>query len=217
MGYTRTLSETYGGGGWDVTFEDLKRLGDWEYALGVNFMNQHLSHMTIVGARKYDYPPVFTSLSPWWSNYKRLNDYFARLSLLLSQGEQVNSTLILEPTTTLWLYYSYSTGHPKVMEIGSNFQHFITKLEKAQVEYDLGSENIIKDQGSVKRVIRSGKRAYSQVVIPPMTENLNKETFKLLKAFVEAGGELSRFKAYLGGWQENAALERFFSQTTHRC
>ena len=41
-------------------FKDFKRLGDWEYALGVNFMNQHLAHMTLTGARKYDYPPVFT-------------------------------------------------------------------------------------------------------------------------------------------------------------
>ena len=64
-GCVRTLSETYGGGGWDETFRDFKRLVDWEYALGVNFMNQHLSHMTIAGARKYDYPPVFTRLSPW--------------------------------------------------------------------------------------------------------------------------------------------------------
>jgi hypothetical protein len=118
----------------------------------------------------------------------------------------------------LWLYYSYSTGHPKVMEIGSNFQHFITKLEKAQVEYDLGSENIIKDQGSIKRgSFVVGKRAYGQVVIPPMTENLNKETFKLLKAFVEAGGKLIAFsKPTLVDGQESAELERF-SRTTHRC
>lgn len=30
-GCVRTLSETYGGGGWDETFRDFKRLGDWEY------------------------------------------------------------------------------------------------------------------------------------------------------------------------------------------
>lgn len=53
--------------------------------------------MTIVGARKYDYPPVFTRLSPWWEDYKVLNDYFARLSLVLSQGEQMNDILVLEP------------------------------------------------------------------------------------------------------------------------
>lgn len=194
MGYVRTLSETYGGGGWDETFRDFKRLGDWEYALGVNFMNQHLSHMTIVGARKYDYPPVFTRLSPWWSDYKALNDYFARLSLVLSQGEQLNDILILEPTTTIWLYYSHAVNHPRCMEIGNSFQHFVTTLEKAQAEYDLGSENIIKDHGSVKagRFI-VGKRAYEKVVLPPMTENLDARTFELLEAFVETGGELILF------------------------
>ena len=216
MGYVRTLSETYGGGGWDVTFEDLKRLGDWEYVLGVNFMNQHLSHMTITGARKYDYPPVFTSLSPWWSNYKTLNDYFARLSMILSQGEQVNDILILEPTTTAWLYYSYINGHPKTMEIGVNFQNFVTKLEKSQVEYDLGSENIIKDQGKISQnSFVVGKRAYKKVVIPPMTENLNATTFELLKQFVAAGGTLIAFsKPTLVDGKECEEIQRFFSSNS---
>ena len=39
----------------------------------------------------------------------------------------------------------------KSSEIGQAFQTFITTLEKNQVEYDLGSENIIKDMGSVQK------------------------------------------------------------------
>lgn len=218
MGYTRTLSETYGGGGWDETFEDFKRLGDWEYVLGVNFMNQHLSHMTIVGARKYDYPPVFTSLSPWWSNYKTQNDYFGRLSLILSQGEQMNDILVLEPTTTAWLYFSYIRGHAKTMEVGINFQNFVTQLEKSQVEYDLGSENIIKDRATIKNgsfVI--GKRGYKKVVLPPMTENLNALTFKLLKEFVKSGGELITFSIpELIDGKESAELASFFKENASR-
>lgn len=193
-GRTRTLSETYGGGGWDETFEDFKRLGDWEYVLGVNFMNQHLSHMTLAGARKYDYPPVFTSVSPWWSDYKTLNDYFGRLSLLLSQGEQLNDYLVIEPTTTVWLYFSYYRGHDKTMEVGRWFQDFVTKLEKRQVEYDLGSEHTIRDMGSVKgnRFV-VGERAYHTVVIPPKMDNVNSRTFELLKLFVKGGGKIIAF------------------------
>lgn len=216
MGYVRTLSETYGGGGWDVTFEDLKRLGDWEYVLGVNFMNQHLSHMTLTGARKYDYPPEFNSISPWWNNYKTQNDYFARLSLLLSQGEQINDILILEPTTTAWLYYSYSSRHPKLMEVGTNFQNFITKLEKSQVEYDLGSENIIKDNGSInnKRFV-VGERSYKKVVIPPLTENINSVTYNLLKDFVEEGGEVIAFSIpTLIDGKMSSELKTFFEKYT---
>ena len=214
LGYSRTLSETYGGGGWDETFTDFKRLGDWEYVLGVNFMNQHLAHMTIVGARKYDYPPVFTSLSPWWNNYKTLNDYFARLSLLLSQGEQLNDILVLEPTTTVWMYYSYVRSNEKVMSIGTNFQRFVTTLEKNQVEYDLGSENIIKDNGRIKNgKFCIGKRSYNKVVIPPMTENINDETFALLEKFVKSGGKLIAFSqpTRING-KENARLSRFWEE-----
>lgn len=218
MGYTRTLSETYGGGGWDETFEDFKRLGDWEYVLGVNFMNQHLSHMTITGARKYDYPPVFSSLSPWWANYKTQNDYFGRLSLILSQGEQMNDILILEPTTTAWLYYSYVRGHARTMEVGVSFQNFVTRLEKSQVEYDLGSENIIKDRALVKKgLFVVGKRGYKKVVIPPMTENLNTKTFRLLKDFVKSGGELIIFSTpTLIDGKESAELATFFQENAAR-
>ena len=194
MGYIRTLSETYGGGGWEVTFEDFKRLGDWEYVLGVNFMNQHLSHMTISGARKYDYPPVFTSHSPWWNDYKSQNDYFARLSLVLSQGEQLNDILVIEPTTTAWLYNKLGKRNDKLNELGNNFSAFVTKLEKKQVEYDLGSENIIKNQCSVNNgLFVVGKRSYKKVVIAPMTENLDAKTVALLQRFVQQGGEILAF------------------------
>ena len=72
LGLRRTLSETYGGGGWDLRFEDMKRLGDWEYVLGVNFMNQHLAFETLAGARKYDYPQSFSYHEPWWKHYHAL-------------------------------------------------------------------------------------------------------------------------------------------------
>lgn len=199
MGYKRTLSETYGGGGWDETFKDFKRLGDWEYVLGVNFMNQHLSHMTLEGARKYDYPPVFTYHSPWWDNYKGLNDYFARLSMVMSKGEQQNDILVLEPTSTLWCYYTHYSpagANPSLMGIGTNFQAFVTTLEKSQVEYDLGSENIIKDRGRVengKFII--GKASYSTVVLPPDMENLNSPTFALLREFAAQGGKILAFNS----------------------
>ena len=195
-GCNRTLSETYGGGGWDETFKDFKRLGDWEYALGVNFMNQHLAHMTLTGARKYDYPPVFTYHSPWWPDYRELNDYYGRLSFVMSKGIQKNDILVLEPNSTLWSYYVHAGSSPKLMEIGTNFQAFVTTLEKNQVEYDLGSEKIIKVLGKVEngRFI-VGNASYSTVVLPPMMETLNKPTFNLLQQFVEQGGQIITFSA----------------------
>jgi hypothetical protein len=194
-GRSRTLSETYGGSGWELNFTEMKRNGDWEYALGVNLMNQHLTYFTLAGARKYDYPPSFDYHEPWWKDYKYINDHYARLSLALSSGKQVNDILVLEPSTTAWLYDSYTKRNPRVKEIGQSFQSFVTKLEKDQVEYDLGSESIMKTLGSVtKGKLVIGQCSYSTVVIPPMNENLDLSTYKLLKKFVSAGGKLILFE-----------------------
>jgi hypothetical protein len=219
LGYRRTLSETYGGGGWEETFRDFKRLGDWEYALGVNFMNQHLSHLSIAGARKYDYPPTFSAHSPWWPYYRQLNMHYARLSMALSSGEQVNDILILEPTTSVWMYYAYRYSNPTYMAIGKTFQQFVSALEKAQVEYDLGSENIIKDRGAVKQnKFTVGRRAYSKVVIPPMTENLDAPTFALLQEFAKNGGTILAYAqpAYVDGVSSEALRAFFTSENVTR-
>ncbi|MBO9618262.1 MAG: hypothetical protein J7539_04425 [Niabella sp.] len=191
LGKERTLCETYGGAGWDLTFKDMKRLGDWEYALGVNFMNQHLSWMSMVGARKYDYPTTFSYQNSWWPYYKPLNEYFARLSYILSRGVQRNHILILEPTTTVWMYQTHDKKSNQFYAIGNNFQAFITRLEKEQAEYDLGSENIIRDHGAViNGLFKVGNASYHTVVLPPGMENVDKQTYLLLKQFVANGGKL---------------------------
>ena len=193
LGRKRTLSESYGGAGWDLRFEDMKRLGDWEFALGVNFMNQHLSWHTMAGARKYDYPPSFSYQAPWWKHYRILGDYFGRLSLALASGEQINPVLVIEPTTTAWMYAG-AQPNPRMKELGEAFQQFITRLEKMQGEYDLGSENIIRDHGRVEKgrfVV--GRRTYELLVLPPGTENLESPTVKLVEAFLNAGGRVLSF------------------------
>jgi hypothetical protein len=217
-GRSRKLSETYGGSGWDLTFTEMKRNGDWEYALGVNLMNQHLTYFTLAGARKYDYPPSFDYHEPWWNDYKYINDHYARLSLTLSSGKQVNDILVLEPTTTAWLYDSYAKRNPRVGEIGQTFQSFVTKLEKNQVEYDLGSESILKTLGSVsKGKIVVGNCSYSTIVIPPLTENLDRSTFRLLKKFVSTGGILVAFSIpELTDGKPNEEIKSFFENNSDK-
>lgn len=188
MGCERTLCEAYGAGGWDLRFEDMKRIGDWLYVLGVNTLDEHLSYITIRGARKRDHPQSFSYHEPWWDSYHIMAEYFTRLSLIMSQGKQVNKILVLEPTTTAWMYQ----GDRKQLDpLGERFQKLVTDLAKAQVEFDLGCEDIIARHGSVNddRFV-VGERSYHTVVLPPDTENLHSKTLGLLKAYAENGGRL---------------------------
>jgi len=187
MGYKRTLSETYGAGGWDLRFEDMKRIADWQYALGVNTTNEHLSYVTIRGARKRDHPQSFSYHAAWWNEYHLLEDYHTRISYALTRGEQVNHVLLIEPTTTAWMYQ----GNSNLTKIGNEFQAFVNSLESHQAEYDLASEDMIARWGKVedgKFVIN--KRAYDLVILPPNMENINGKTLELLTAYTQAKGKL---------------------------
>jgi hypothetical protein len=190
----RTLSETYGGSGWELTFRDMKRLGDWQYTLGVNFLNQHLSYMTLKGRRKGDFPQSFLTHAPYWKDYGVLAKYFARLSLALSRGKQINHTLIIEPTTSGWMYYSPTAEMDKLDEIEEGFRQLMDGMEKHQLEYDLGAENIIKDQGAVKgSEFIIGERAYDILILPLHFENIDDTTWKLLQQYVQNGGKVFSF------------------------
>lgn len=191
LGRTRTLSETYGASGWDLTFEDQKRIGDWEYALGVNLLNQHLSYMTIAGARKRDHPLSFSYHEPWWPHYGLLADYFGRLSVAMSKGRQLSRVLVLEPTTTAWMYYSPESPSPRLDEIGRGFQDLLNGLEAAQVEYDLGSEWTLKTHGRVSgRALAVGEASYDLLVLPDGVECVSADTAGLLELYLKKGGRV---------------------------
>jgi len=147
-----------------------------------------------MGDRKHDFPQSFSFHSPYWNYYPYQADYFARLSLALSSGEQKNNILVIEPTTTLWMYYDPSGKNEKIFALGQAFEDFIDRLEKHQVEYDLGCENIIRDRGKAaggKLIIN--KRDYNMVVLPPGLQNLEKATVTLLEKYLAGGGKILSF------------------------
>ncbi len=203
LGKKRTLCEAYGASGWGLCFEDMKRIGDWLYVLGINTLDQHLSDITIRGARKWDYPQSFSYHEPWWKAYHVLAGYFTRLSAAMSQGEQINRVLLIEPTTSAWMYQLhdfdfYATPFrqdPNMKEIGDRFQDLVNLLERAQVEYDIGCEDILMRHGEVPTDVEPprlviGRRAYTTVILPPCTENLNEQTMRLLEEYVKSGGRV---------------------------
>ncbi len=190
-GARRRFSETYGGAGWQVSFKDLKRLVDWECALGVNFVNQHLSYFSMQGVRKFDYPPTFSYQEPWWGDYSFLGDYTARISLALSAGEQINRILVIQPNTTAWMYHSDADRHDEIMELSKTFKLFLMELESSQLEYDLGSEQVIKRFGEMTdEGLRIGKRVYSKIILPPGMRNIDSSTRDKISQFIDYGNNL---------------------------
>lgn len=186
LGRKRTFVELYGAGGWDLRFQDMKRIADWLQVLGVNTMDEHLSYITLRGARKRDHPQSFSYHEPWWDAYHVHAQYMTRLSAALSEGEQVNKILVIEPTTTAWMYQGNGA---KLREVGDSFFKLLMALEAAQIEYDLGDEDVIARHGQVEgNQFKIGQRGYSFVVLPACMDNLGRRTVNLLTGFLQTGG-----------------------------
>ena len=113
------------------------------------------------------------------------------MSAALSSGKQVNTVLVIEPTTSAWMYYSPSRSSERLDAIGTRFQDFVNALEAAQIEYDLASEHTLSTSAGVeKNRLLIGQREYKLVILPPGLENINRESLRLLDQFLGAGGKV---------------------------
>ncbi|MEW4370152.1 glycosyl hydrolase [Paenibacillus kandeliae] len=189
LGQKFVLSETFGCSGWNVSFADLKWIAEWQYVHGINLMCQHLEGYSMRGIRKRDYPPSLYYQQPWWSDYSRFNDYFSRLSLLLSESTPQHDILLLHPIRSAWLVYNNRT-YEEGERLNRDFVAVSEWLCGLHYGHDYGSESIIDGHGHVQQgefVI--GQSSYRTVILPPML-TISSYTLDLLLQLLEQGGQV---------------------------
>lgn len=201
LGKKFVLSETFALCGWDVSFEELKWIAEWQYVNGVNWMCQHLEGYTLRGLRKRDYPPSLFYQQSWWNEYKLFNDYFARLGVLLTSGVNVANVLLIHPMKSAWIYYNF-TNHPKLQKLNDDFVKVSEHLSGAHIDYHYGDETIMFKHARVEGAkLIVGQCQYTIVILPPML-TIDKNTAKLLMKFIENGGcviSIEQFPKLLDG------------------
>ena len=188
FGMDRVLSELYGATGYNFSFEAQKWAGDWQMAKGINLLCQHLTHYTMKGGAKRDYPPSYGYQSPWWRHYRHMADYQARLTYALRQGRPVRDILVIHPLTSAWTLMGAVASTHGVALIEQPFKALLKRLPDMHRDYDLGDETLMAKHGRVQgRALRVGQAAYRVVIVPGMV-NLESSTLKLLESFQKAGG-----------------------------
>lgn len=199
LGKRRMLSETYGCTGWEFTFDGQKWVGDWQFVHGVNIRCQHLALYSIAGCRKRDYPPAFNYQTPWWSKNHDIDDYFSRISLVMTDGDAVRDLLVLHPVSTAWSRLGcnpYGVPHrsrdrdlPAINQYGEEFNRFLAYLSGSHYDYDLADELILSQEGRTEDgKLTVGRISYSVAVIPPV-DTMLRSTYELLRRFLDQGGK----------------------------
>ncbi len=187
----RIMSETFGGGGWEMSFRDFREILDWECVLGVNYVVPHLSHYSLRGCRKRDYPPVFLDCAPWWPELRLINDYCARLCYALSSGRPRVRVAVLMPLSDAWQTPRHDPSAAEALErLGVSTDSLLKELAAAQWEFDLVDELNLAENGYAESDrICVGRAQYPVLILPPV-HSLYSKALERIESFVQGGGRL---------------------------
>ena len=185
------LSELYGVTGWDFDFRGHKLQGDWQAALGVTVRVHHLSWVSMKGEAKRDYPASINYQSPWWQDYRFVEDHFARVNTALTRGTPLVRVGVIHPVESYWLHFGPGdqTGGIR-QQMDENFQNLTKWMLKGGIDFDFICESQLPDQCTQGGApLKVGKMAYDAIVVP-QCETLRSTTLERLEAFQKAGGKL---------------------------
>ncbi|MBE6301337.1 MAG: hypothetical protein E7085_05710 [Parabacteroides distasonis] len=217
-GISRRLSELFGIGGQNMSFEDRMWITSWHTIMGVNFMCPHLYLYSMKGERKRDYPPTISHQQPYWSQNKLFEDYSARLCYFATVGKTKAEVCIISPIESDYIdEVPKGSIYTEKIDWDTPFEDLMNQLMAMQVNSDIGDEGIIAEIGSVDDgCFKIGQMNYQVVILPPM-RTIRPSTLELLEAFAKEGGDVlvvDRYPDFVEGKENKEAIEQLKSYST---
>ena len=196
FGKEGVLSELYGVTGWDCDFRTYKHQGDWQAALGITVRVPHLSWYSMQGEAKRDYPASISYQSPWYKEWGKIEDHFARVNTALTRGKAKVKIAVVHPVESFWLHWGPNDKTASIREdTDARFQDLTRWLVEGCIDFDFISESLFPQLcEKAGAPLRVGEMAYDAVIVPGC-ETLRSTTLERLEAFQTAGGRL----IFLGG------------------
>ena len=200
-GRRHILSELYGCSGWQMSFADYKEVGDWQALFGINLRCPHMSWYTMKGEAKRDYPASIFFQSGWYKDFKYVEDYYARLGLLLAQGSPVCDLLVISPVESVSaqvavdVFNGLNPATEELSGIEQRYSDLFGWIEGAHVDFDYGDEDILARRAKVVRapgggaILKVGEAAYRTVFVGNMA-TIRSSTLALLRKFARKGGKI---------------------------
>jgi len=190
-----TLSELYGSTDWDCDFKTYKLQGDWQAALGITIRVPHLSHMSLQGEAKRDWPASIFNQSPWYKEYASVENYFSRLHTVLTRGKARVNIGVIHPVESMWMLFGpVDQTEEKRKELERSFKAIVDWLLYGTLDFDFLSESLLPEQckntfDCADKKFCVGEMQYQAVLVPNML-TIRSTTLELLEKFHAAGGQI---------------------------
>lgn len=191
-GCSGVMSELGGVTGWTFPFAAHKAHGDWQAALGVTLRVPHLAWLSMRGEAKRDYPAPVGPQSPWFPEFRILEDHFARINVLMTRGQPVVRVGVVHPLESCWLHYAVGGRATRQRaQLDDRFENLTRWLLFHCIDFDFVSESLLPGQFHDERdgLFHVGKMAYQALILPGL-ETIRSSTLDCLEAFAERGGHL---------------------------
>ena len=191
LGKRQILSESFAMCGWNVSFEELRRIAEYQMVHGVTLLCQHLAPYSLGGIRKRDAPAALFVQQPWWKEYRHFNDFISRVGMLLTLGNVHFSVLVLHPQQSAWALYDGSeTSRAEIDRLNSALRSTVQTLEHAQIPFHLGDDQMLSQHASIEgNRLCVGAQRYRAVIISPCL-SLDARVAALLAQFAQNGGTI---------------------------
>ena len=184
------LSELYGVTNWDFDFRGHKLQGDWQAALGVTRRVHHLSWVSMEGGAKRDYPSSIFCQSPWYKEYKMVEDHFARVNTAMMRGTPRVRVAVIHPVESYWLHFGPKEQTAQIRDLlEQQFKSITEWLLFGLTDFDFLAESLLAVQpvNIGKGTIAVGEMQYD-VILVPGCETLRSTTLAYLESFRKAEG-----------------------------
>lgn len=189
FGKEAMLCECYGVTNYTFDFRGHKYQGDWLAAMGVTVRVPHLSWVSMQGEAKRDYPASISYQSPWYKEYKIIENHFSRLNTALTRGKPIVNVGVIHPLESYWLARGPKSQFGDLANsLEEKFANITSWILEGHYDFNYIAESLLPQQtnDNPKAV---GAMEYSVIIVPDCL-TLRSTTVEFLERFKANGGDV---------------------------
>jgi len=126
----------------------------------------------MAGEAKRDYPAVIGYESPWYKEYKYVEDYFSRVGTSMTCGRALTRVGVIHPIESYWLCFGPTETSGSEQQFRDQaFEDLTSWLMHGLMDFNFISESLFPNQTSLTSISRDtplkvGECEYDVVIVP---------------------------------------------------
>ncbi len=180
------FSEMFGGFGWSLTPEEMKRRTDLQYVQGINMLVPHAFFYSTDGIRKTESPPSLFFQNGYWKFFKKYADYAKRLGYIGRIGEYAPDAAVYFPVKTSWAEFRPLNRYA-IHELDEELNELTCNLNENGVCFDFLNDFGVETMLGGDCTVGGEKSGYKSIILP-FTSVMSEKTLAKINEFAAGGG-----------------------------